>query len=102
LVIDTISISPVNHYGFSVITENGHDIISKVLIENEIVRIKCTQSPQNCKVRYAVNGDYMKSGPIHGPRGNLRDSQGEKESISIQGKEYPLHNWCYQFDMLCQ
>ena len=102
LVFDTISISPINHYGFSVITEEGQNILSDVSIEGNHVRLRCFQSPTNCKVRYAVNGEYMKSGPEHGPRGNLRDSQGNKETFSIQGKVYPLHNWCYQFDMLCK
>ena len=44
----------------------------------------------------------MKSGRIHGPRGNLRDSQGDSLSITIQGKDYPIHNWCYQFDIHIQ
>ena len=102
LVFDTIAINPAKNYGFSVITEDGKDIVSHVSIEDNSVRVKCNQSPTNCKIRYAVNGDYMKSGREHGPRGNLRDSQGEKETIFIQDKKYPVHNWCYQFDLLCK
>ena len=83
-------------------SEDGKDIVSHVSIEDNSVRVKCNQSPTNCKIRYAVNGDYMKSGREHGPRGNLRDSQGEKETIFIQDKKYPVHNWCYQFDLLCK
>jgi len=52
-----------------------------------------------CRIRYAINGDKMKSGRLHGPRGNLRDSQGDSITITIQGKTFPIHNWCYQFDM---
>ena len=101
LVIYTISVKYADHYGFSVIDENGNNILSKVSIEGNNIRLKCNKSPINCKLRYAVNGDYMKSGPEHGPRGNLRDSQGETEKISILKKIYPVHNWAYQFDMPC-
>ena len=41
----------------------------------------------------------MKSGNIHGPRGNIRDSQGDKLKTVIKGKEYGLSNWAYQFEM---
>lgn len=86
LVIDTISVLPIEYYGFSVITENNENIISSVKIEGETIRLTCSRFPQECKVRYAVNGERMKSGRIHGPRGNLRDSQ------------HPT-NWCYQFEI---
>ena len=90
LVFDTISVKPIAHYGFSVITKENKNIIEDISIEdNTIIRLHCKQSPENCKVRYAVNGEKEKSGFEHGPRGNLRDSG-------------PLHHWCYQFDMLCK
>ncbi len=102
LVLDTIAVKNTNNYGFSVITQEGDNIISQVAIEGDTVRLICNKSPLNCKVRYAVNGEKLKSGRLHGPRGNLRDSQGEKERFTIQGKTYPVHNWAYQFDMLCK
>lgn len=88
LYIDTISVKQAEHYGFSVITNEGKNILTSVSIENTSVRLKCSQSPLKCKIRYAVNGEKSKSGNKYGPRGNLRDS-------------HTLHNWCYQFDMLC-
>lgn len=84
LTIDTIQVRKADHYGFSVINKQNRDITSAVVLEGETVRISCSEPVQGCKVRYAVNGDYMKSGNLHGPRGNLRDSH---------------HNWCYQFDI---
>lgn len=102
LVLDTISVKYADHYGFSVINKAGEDLVNEVSIENDLVRLKCTKSPIDCKVRYAVNGEKMKSGRVHGPRGNLRDSQGEKEILNLLGKSYPIHNWAYQFDMLCK
>ena len=102
LVLDTISVKYADHYGFSVINKAEKDILGDISIEENVVRLKCITSPIDCKVRYAVNGEKMKSGRLHGPRGNLRDSQGEKEVLTIQGKNYPIHNWCYQFDMICR
>jgi len=85
MVFDTISVMPIDHYGFSVITKYNENIISSVKIEGDTIRITCSKKPQDCKVRYAVNGEHMKSGHLHGPRGNLRDSQ-------------HTPNWCYQFN----
>lgn len=102
LIIDTISVLPVEHYGFSVISENNENILSSVKIEGDTIRLTCSKSAHNCRVRYAVNGKWMKSGRLHGPRGNLRDNQGDKKTIIIKGKRYPLYNWCYQFDIPCQ
>lgn len=98
LVLDTIQVRKADHYGFQVITPDNKDIAESILVDSLSVAIKCAASPVGCRVRYAVNGDYMKSGNLHGPRGNLRDSQGEKLQVNIQGNAYPLHNWAYQFD----
>ena len=100
LVFDTIRVAKVDNYGFSVITPDDRNIIREVYIHNNSVHLLCTEQPKDCKVRYAVNGDYMKSGRLHGPRGNLRDSQGDSLTIEIQGEKNPIHNWCYQFDIL--
>ncbi len=83
LTFDTLQVRKVQNYGFSVISKNNCNIAQSVSIEGNSVRITCAESPQGCKVRYAVNGDPLKSGNLHGPRGNLRDSSG---------------NWCYLFD----
>lgn len=102
LVIDTVNVKYVDHYGFSVINHHGDNILADVLLEGDHVRLNCSNSPINCKVRYAVNGEKLKSGRLHGPRGNLRDSQGETEKMTVQGTTYPVYNWAYQFDMICK
>lgn len=99
LTLDTIEVTNPGNYGFSIITPDNRDIVRSVSVQDNYIRILCDESPKGCRVRYAVNGDYMKSGRLHGPRGNLRDSQGDSFILSIQGKDYPIHNWCYQFDM---
>lgn len=84
LALDTIQVRKAEHYGFSVINKENKNIIQKVVLDSSNVKLTCSESPIGCRIRYAVNGDYMKSGNQHGPRGNLRDSEG---------------NWCYQFDL---
>lgn len=99
LFFDTIHVAKAAHYGFSVITPDNRDIIQDVTLNNNKICILCTEPPKQCRIRYAVNGESMKSGRLHGPRGNLRDSQGDSLSIVIQGEKYPIYNWCYQFDI---
>ena len=99
LKFDTIQVVKVDNFGFSVITPDNRNIAQEATIQENNVHINCSEEPKGCRVRYAVNGDYMKSGRLYGPRGNLRDSQGDSLLITIQGKDYPIYNWCYQFDI---
>lgn len=99
LNFDTIQVAKAVNFGFSVITPDNRNIAQKATIQENNVHIICSEQPEGCRVRYAVNGDYMKSGRLYGPRGNLRDSQGDSLLITIQGKDYPIYNWCYQFDI---
>ena len=85
LVIDTILVKKAKDYGFSVITPDNRDITQNVCIKDNNVFILCAERPDSCRIRYAINGEKGKSGHLHGPRGNLRDSAG---------------NWCWQFDCL--
>ena len=87
LSLDTVQVRKADNYGFSVINSNNCNIAQQVMLAGDSVTILCAEPPTNSRVRYAVNGDYMKSGNQHGPRGNLRDANG---------------NWCYQFDILCK
>jgi len=102
LVFDTVAVTKASNYGFSVIDASNTNIIRQVHMEKDRVIIYCYKSPLGCKVRYAVNGSPRKNGFREGPRGNLRDSQGNFLKATIQKKVYPLHNWCYQFDVLLQ
>lgn len=101
LCFDTITVNKADNYGFNVIRKDNTDIISSISINQDTIIINCKESPIDCKIRYAVNGEYLKGGCLSGPRGNLRDSQGDSKTITISGKTYPLHNWCYLFDVLC-
>ncbi len=98
LRFDTTMVSKASCYGFSVVDSLGEDLAVGVRLMGDSVVIRCSRNPVGCKVRYAVNGEMAKSGNRHGPRGNLRDSQGETLSVEIKGRAFPLHNWCYQFE----
>ena len=99
LILDTISVTKVNNYGFSVVDKSNHNILHRVIIKKNSAFLICSK-PNNgsLKVRYGVCGNYMKSGRKSGPRGNLRDSQGSLISCKIGMKKYPLNNWCYMFE----
>jgi len=88
LFIDTINVRKVDNDGFNVIRLDGIDIISDISINHNSVVIHCSESPHNCKVRYGINGVFLKGGRNIGSRGNLRDSQ------------KPIPNWCLLFDLL--
>lgn len=74
LSFDTIQVQKVENYGFNVIRRDGVDILSVVLIDHNSVIIHCKESPENCKLRYGINGEFLKGGRKVGSRGNLRDS----------------------------
>ena len=102
LCFDTIQVNKADHYGFNVIRKDNTDIITDVTLQNDTILITCKESPIGCKIRYGVNGDYTKGGRLHGPRGNLRDSQGKNLKVRIADKAYPQDNWCFIFDYLCE
>lgn len=86
LCFDTINVRKADNYGFNVIRKDDTDIISDVLIEQNTVVVKCTESPSGCKLRYGINGEFLKGGRQNGPRGNLQ--------VFRSG----IPNWCLLFE----
>ena len=86
LRFDTILVKKIGNYGFNVIRKDNIDIISSVNIDGNTIVLKCIESPEKCKIRYGINGEFLKGGRTRGPRGNLRDSQS------------PYCNWCFLFE----
>lgn len=87
LCFDTINVRKADNYGFNVIRKDGTDLISDVKIDNDSIIINCMASPQGAKLRYGINGEFLKGGRVNGSRGNLRDSQNS------------LSNWCFLFEV---
>ena len=86
LRLDTINVWKADNYGFTIIRKDGTDILLNVSLNNNTVFIKCSESPRGCKLRYGINGEFLKGGRHIGPRGNLRDSQ------------FVVPNWCLMFE----
>ena len=83
LFFDTVQVQKVENYGFNVIRREGVDIVSDVKINQTSVIIHCKASPENCKLRYGINGEFLKGGRKVGPRGNLRDSEKNVSNWSL-------------------
>lgn len=87
LVLDTTHVTKAQHYGFSVITPDNRNILEQVTLSENSVILHCSEPTSGSSVRYAVNGSPMHSGSPQGPRGNLRDANG---------------NWCWQFCVVAE
>ncbi|HBC7877577.1 TPA: hypothetical protein RUT95_001345 [Klebsiella oxytoca] len=109
LVLDTTWVTLTENYGFYIRDMNTSnfdvlDIISSVeLAGPDRVRIICTRPLlDNEQVTYGwgKSGDPLTTGRSSGPRGNLRDSEGDLPGESYTdsaGTLRKLHNWCVIF-----
>jgi hypothetical protein len=100
LVLDTTTVTQNTNYGFSLFTAVGVEIvISSVEITGpDTVRIvAATDIPAGAVLQYAFYGAGI-SGSVNGPRGNLRDTQGDSIVFDPTGLNYPAHNWCVMFE----
>jgi hypothetical protein len=99
LTWDTLQVSNPGHYGFTVITPEGKNILTHASIQGDTVCLSCSEPIKpTYKVRYAINGTPYKNGNRRGARGNLRDSQGDYYTCKIKNEIYRLDNWCFQFE----
>jgi len=100
LQIDTSLVAPAPHAGFSVITPDGRDVVSDVRLSSDTVYVSCLEPvPDGSHIHYGLLGEPMKSGRRNGPRGNLRDSQGDGLPAVFEEQGQPSHNWCLLFDL---
>jgi len=93
LVFDTERVVDPGNFGFSIKDSSGSAIsINGIeIIEGDTVRIICASIPYT--VSYAINGKNKKAGRLEGPRGCLRDSQGDSIVFDPGGTNWKLHNW---------
>jgi hypothetical protein len=93
LVLDTVRVTNPGSYGFNALDSLGNQIKIKsvAIVSDTSVLIICARAPS--VITYAINGTFKKAGRTSGPRGCLRDSQGD----SIPFGNWPLHNWCVIF-----
>ncbi len=94
LVLDKNLISNPGNYGFSVLNANEEEIRVKNVSLTNSYTVKITLDENvvaGQSIWYGKNGTT--TGAQNGARGNLRDSQGSKIAISINGEKIELHNW---------
>lgn len=99
LVLDTARVTNPGSYGFSLVTATGIEIgLRSVSISSpDTVTIVARRPvPAGAKLRYAFKGGV--SGSKTGPRGNLRDSQGDTMVFDPTGINKRMDNWCVIFE----
>ena len=100
LAIDTTTVTANTNYGFNLFDAGGAEVtITSVEITSpDTVKIV---SPVNItagfKLQYAFYGTGT-TGSSNGPRGNLRDTQGDTIVFDPTGLNFPAHNWCVMFE----
>lgn len=95
--IDTTLVSAAANHGFSLATSNGTSvaIVSVTQTHADAFRVvAATDMAAGARIQYGHNGAAT-AGPGTGPRGNLRDMQGDQLTYHDQ----PMHNWCVTFDI---
>ena len=81
------------HKGFVIKNGSNTDIVTNVTISHgDTVNIFCAENPAGLTLTYAIGG--RDSG------GNLRDSQGDKLTISCAGVNIRVDNWCPIFSIV--
>lgn len=103
LVLDTALVTNPGNYGFSLVDGAGSPLaIASVSIRYDMVAIVATAPiPVGAKLRYAFIGGTTGQLPSRttGPRGCLRDSQGDQILFDPAGVNWPLHNWALPFEL---
>ncbi|HFF4572850.1 TPA: hypothetical protein ACGC5B_000561 [Acinetobacter baumannii] len=100
LVFDTLHIALNTNYGFSLVdsSNNPLSISSVAITQGDTVKIVTVDPiPAGAKLRYAWIPSAQPNRST-GPRGNLRDSQGNDLVFDPEGINKPLHNWCPIFE----
>ncbi|MBF8773880.1 hypothetical protein [Pseudomonas fulva] len=103
LVLDTAICAQAVNMGFDVREGDAVvDIITGVtVLSDDTVRIAISREANATAALTYARGrptDANKSGPLVGPRGNLRDSQGLRDTaVSPLGNTFALHNPCVMF-----
>ncbi len=95
LVFDVINVTDPGNYGFRVFNKSGKELVVKdVHIKNgDAVYITTEEEVKKGDMLwYGNNG--ITTGSLNGARGNLRDRQGDKFTIEIDGRKIRLDNWC--------
>lgn len=101
LVLDAVTVSDPGASGFSLLGAGGAMIPITDVAVSAPDRVRLTTAAPivgEATLRYAFEGGTQ-SGRMTGPRGNLRDSQGDSLVFDPSGIARPMHNWCVIFEL---
>jgi hypothetical protein len=100
LVFDTSWVTAAANNGFDLLDSGLNAVaITATSIVGNAVHLTCATPPVGGWVQYACHDWVNTTGRTAGPRGNLRDSQGDSIVFDPAGTNFPMHNWCVRFRM---
>lgn len=104
LVFDTTIVADHPTKGFRLVDYAGNElaIASVSIVNQKYVKVVAENTiPLGSYLQYAYKSEFTNSnrnGPIDGPRGNLRDSQGDDIVFDPSGINKRMDNWCILFN----
>ncbi|MCY4738224.1 hypothetical protein LB242_27055, partial [Klebsiella pneumoniae] len=104
LVVDTSVVSDPGNYGLRLLHPGTLEVIplTGVSIRYDAVNISTAADiPEGAILQYAFHGGTTGQSPgrLSGPRGCLRDSQGDIVSFSLNGEVIRMDNYCVMFEI---
>lgn len=101
LVFDEERVINPGDYGFTLVDNKNKKLpllSINIINDNQILFVTSAIIPKGSRLRYAFNGS-AKSGRKAGPRGNLRDSQGDTLVFDANGIVRRMDNWSVIFEI---
>ncbi|MDN4867983.1 hypothetical protein [Klebsiella pneumoniae] len=104
LVVDTSVVSDPGNYGLRLLHPDTLEVIplTGVSIRYDAVNIStATDIPAGAILQYAFHGGTTGQSPgrLSGPRGCLRDSQGDIVRFTLNGEVIRMDNYCVMFEL---
>lgn len=104
LKLDTSVVSDPGNYGFRLLHPDTLDVIplTDVNVRYDALTISTADDiPAGAILQYAFHGGTTGQSPgrLHGPRGCLRDSQGDIISFTLNGEVIRMDNYCVMFEI---
>ena len=104
LELDTSVVSDPGNYGFRLLHPDTLDVIplTDVNVRYDALTISTADDiPAGAILQYAFHGGTTGQSPgrLHGPRGCLRDSQGDIISFTLNSEVIRMDNYCVMFEI---
>lgn len=105
LAFDTSIVSNPGDYGFRILHPTTREVIplTSVVVRYDAVTVSTASDiPEGAILQYAFHGGTTGQSPgrLSGPRGCLRDSQGDIVAFSLNGEIIRMDNYCVMFEII--